>query len=208
MFSEPNCKFESSLANFYDPTDPKVEHMGVFEPGFWTRTGTWAYHLHPSKLYRRLADPAGFKQMGKWRGRDDVPIQEQVQSIGILSYSRSVPEFMATVLAGVNLSGDPLQVAKVATDEFEPKEPPEDTTPVTVELVPVGNSGVRGKITLRPLRVPASRPRQLVPLLRHHQSHGDRRDGRDRHRLPFQRRTHGGSRASVPSSTSGTASTS
>jgi hypothetical protein len=150
MFSEPNCKFESSLANFYDPTDPKVEHMGVFEPDYWTRTGTWAYHLHPSKLYRRLAEPAGFKQMGKWRGRDDVPIQEQVQSIGVLSYSRSVPEFMATVLAGVNLSGEPLQVAKVATDEFEPKEPPEDTTPVTVELLPVGNSGVRGKITLRP----------------------------------------------------------
>jgi hypothetical protein len=43
-----------------------------------------------------------------------------------------------------------LQVAKVATEEFEPKEPPEDTTPVTVELLPVGNSGVRGKITLRP----------------------------------------------------------
>lgn len=150
VFSEPNCRFESSLANFYDPADPKVEHMGVFEPGFWTRTGTWAYHLHPSKLYRRLADPAGFKQMGRWRGRDDVPIQEQVQSIGILSYSRSVPEFMATVLAGVNLSGDPLRVEKVATDEFEPKEPPEDTTPVTVELLPVGNSGVRGKIMLRP----------------------------------------------------------
>ena len=62
--------------------------------------------------------------MGRWRGRDDVAIQEQVQSIGILSYSRSVPEFMATVLAGVNLSGAALQVAKVATDEFEPKEPP------------------------------------------------------------------------------------
>jgi hypothetical protein len=54
------------------------------------------------------------------------------------------------VLAGVNVSGDPLRVEKVATDEFEPKEPPEDTTPVTVELLPVGNSGVRGKIMLRP----------------------------------------------------------
>ena len=87
--------------------------------------------------------------MGKWRGRDDVPIAEQVQSIGILSYSRSVPEFMATVLAA-NLSGEPLNVGKVATAVFEPKEPPEDTTPVTVELLPVNNSGVRGKITLRP----------------------------------------------------------
>ncbi len=95
MFSEPNCKFESSLANFYDPTDPKVEHMGVFEPGSWERTGTWAYHLHPSKLYRRLTEPAGFKQMGKWRGRDDVPIQEQVQSIGILSYNTKIRTLLA-----------------------------------------------------------------------------------------------------------------
>jgi len=149
MFSEPNCPFEASLANFYDPTDPKVEHMGVFEEGFWSRTGTWAYHIHPTKLYG-LSASSGVRQMGKWRGRDDVPIQEQVKSIGILSYSRSVPEFMATVLAGVNLSGEPLKVAKVQTDAFEPKEPPEDTTPVTVELLPVGNSGVRGTISLRP----------------------------------------------------------
>lgn len=150
LFSEPNCSFESSLANFYDPGDPKVEHMGVFEPGFWTRTGTAAYHLHPNRLYRQLAESPGFRQMGPWRGLDDVPIQEQVRSIGILGYSRSVPQFMATVLAGANLSGAPLRVAKVATDEFEPKEPPEDVTPVTVELRPVGNSGVSGTITLRP----------------------------------------------------------
>ena len=150
MFSEPNCTFESSLANFYDPSDPKVDHMAVFEPGFWTRPGSWAYHLHPSKLYRRLADASGFKQMGKWRGRDDVPIQQQVGSIGILSYSRSVPVFMATVLGGANLSGDPLRVANAATAEFEPKRPPEDITPVTVKLLPVGNSGVSGRITLRP----------------------------------------------------------
>ena len=88
--------------------------------------------------------------MGKWRGRDDVPIQEQVQSIGILSYSAKRAGVHGDGAGGRNLSGEPLQVAKVATDEFEPKEPPEDTTPVTVELVPVGNSGVRGKITLRP----------------------------------------------------------
>ncbi len=149
LFSEPDCRFEASLANFYDPTDPKVEHMGVFEPEYWTRTGTWAYHLHPSKLYGLTAS-SGVRQMGQWRGRDDVPIVDQVQSIGILSYSRSVPEFMATVLAGVNLSGEPLKVAKVQTATFEPKEPPEDTTPVTVDLLPVNNSGVRGKITLRP----------------------------------------------------------
>jgi para-nitrobenzyl esterase len=149
MFSEPNCPFEASLANFYDPSDPKVEHMGVFEEGYWARTGTWAYHIHPRKLYG-LSASSGVRQMGKWHGRDDVPIQEQVKSIGILSYSRSVPEFMATVLAGANLSGEPLNVAKVQTDAFEPKEPPEDTTPVIVELLPVNNSGVRGRISLRP----------------------------------------------------------
>jgi para-nitrobenzyl esterase len=149
LFSEPDCRFEASLANFYDPTDPKVEHMGVFEPQFWTRTGTAAYHIHPSKLYQ-LGPAGGVKQMGRWLGRDDTPIQEQVRSVGILSYSRSVPQFMATVLAGANLSGEPLQVAKVQTDEFEPREPPEDTTPVTVALSPVGDSGVRGTITLRP----------------------------------------------------------
>ena len=149
MFSEPNCRFEDSLANFYDPTDPKVDHSVVFEEGFWSRTGTWAYHIHPSKLYQ-LDASSGVRNMGVWRGREDIPIQEQVKSIGILSYSRSVPEYIASVLAGANLSGEPLKVAKVQTDEFEPKEPPEDATPVTVEISPVGNSGVHGQIDLRP----------------------------------------------------------
>ena len=149
MFSEPNCRFEASLANFYDPTDPKVEHMGVFEEGYWSRTGTWAYHIHPSKLYS-LSASSGVRNMGKWLGRDDTPIGEQAKSVGVLSYSRSVPDFVATALACVNLSGEPLHVAKVQTDEFEPKEPPEDTRPVTVELPPVANSGVRGTISLRP----------------------------------------------------------
>ena len=149
LFSEPDCKFEASLANFYDPSDPKVEHMAVFEEGYWTRSGTWAYLFHPEKLYG-LSASSGVRQMGKWLGRDDVPIQEQIKSIGILSYSRNAPEFMMTVLAGVNVSGEPLKVAKAQTEAFEPKEPPEDTTPVTVELLPVGNSGVRGKISLRP----------------------------------------------------------
>jgi len=149
MFSEPNCPFEASLANFYDPTDPKVDHSVVFEEGFWSRTGTWSYHIHPSKLYH-LDASSGVRNMGRWRGRNDIPIQEQVKSVGILSYSRSVPQYMASVLAGVNVSGEPLKVAKLHTDEFEPKEPPEDATPVTVEISPVDNSGVHGQINLRP----------------------------------------------------------
>jgi para-nitrobenzyl esterase len=148
MFSESNCRFEASLANFYDPTDPKVEHMGVFEDGFWSRRGTWAYHLHPSRLYGAV--PVGVRNMGRWLGRDDLKVEDQIRSIGILGYSRTVPVFIATVLACVNLSGELPGVVKVQTDEFESKEPPEDTTPLTVELLPVGGSGVRGRMSLRP----------------------------------------------------------
>ncbi len=107
--------------------------LGVFEEGSWSRSGTWAYHFHPSRLYRLPAD-TGLRNMGRWLGRDDLPVQEQVKSVGILVYSRTVPVFMATTLACANLSGEPVRVAKAQTDEHEPKEPPEDTKPVTVEL--------------------------------------------------------------------------
>jgi hypothetical protein len=144
-FNESNCPFEARTGHFWDPDDPLIEHGALFEPDYWERNG----------LNMIETDfPIGYKgKATRWRGSDDVSLEEQVKSVGILGYSRTVPEFMGTVLACANISDEPVKVAVVSTTAEEPPSggsEVEDTTPFTVKLKPVGDGRMWAEMRFRP----------------------------------------------------------
>ncbi len=145
-FSEPNCPFEARSGHFWTPDDPLIERGAHFMPGFWERDGMNTIETD---------FPIGYKgRATRWRGSDKKPITDQVKSVGIFGYSRTVPTFMGTVLACANLSDEPVNVGKVSTTADEPASGgslKEDTTPFRIEFG-TQDEGMRVEMRLRPYR--------------------------------------------------------